>query len=273
MSLSVQNRLIEAIDGGDLAVVSSVLKKSPALLASLDEYGFTPLLRAVASIERSPELIEAFIKLGADVKFQSEEGYTALHMLSDVNGGSGTGEVPGKIARLLVAAGADVEARQHWGWTPLMLAAVEGTPDELQALVDVSGNVNHRFPVDTLPEFLCGRTTLMATIGNAAKTQILIRAGADLAAQDTHGETALEYARQCLDEDAEDPISMTQMLADMEAAGMDPDEPTDEGGLTSRQILADAMVGAFADAEAYDYPAEVRKSIAIIEQALRTASA
>jgi hypothetical protein len=151
--------------------------------------------------------------------------------------------------------------------------------------VDIGGNVNHRFPADTLPEFLGGRTTLMATVGHAAKTQILVRAGADVAAKDSHGETALEYARQCLEDDAEEPISMTQiteeltqatmtqMLADMEAAGMDPDEPADDSGLTSRQILADAMASAFADAQAYDYSAEVRKSIAIIEQALGSPSA
>ena len=74
----------------------------------------------------------------------------------DVNGPTGTGKMPEQIAKLLVNAGADVEIQQHWGWTPLMRAAVEGTPDELQAIVDVGGDVNKSFPSDTLPEFLDG---------------------------------------------------------------------------------------------------------------------
>ena len=44
----------------------------------------------------------------------------------------------------------------------------------------------------------------MATIGEPAKTQIMIDAGANLLATDAHGQTVLKYARQCLADAAED---------------------------------------------------------------------
>lgn len=194
----------EAIRDGNIRTVREMVDATPSLLDENNEYGFTPLMHAVSSMNRTPQLVQMLIDVGANVNAQTDEGYTALHMMIDVDGSTGFGEIPGQIARLLVEAGADIEVRQHWGWTPLMSAVVEGTADELQALVDVGADVNKTFPNDTLPDFLSGRTTLMATMGDADKTRILINAGANPSATDMHGQTALEYAQQCLTEVAED---------------------------------------------------------------------
>lgn len=157
-----KTELSQAIEDGDVRIVRKMLAREPSLVNESDEYGFTPLMRAVSSMERTPRLVKTLIDAGADVKIKTDEGYTALHMMIDVNGPTGTGKMPEQFAELLVNAGADVEVRQHWGWTPLMRAAVEGTPDELRALVDVGGDVNGSFPSNTLPEFLRGpnRTSL-----------------------------------------------------------------------------------------------------------------
>jgi hypothetical protein len=273
----------QAIDDGDVRIVRKMLAREPSLLHENDEYGFTPLMRAVSSMERAPRLVKCLIDAGADVNTKTDEGYTALHMMIDVNGSTGTGKVPEQIAKLLVDAGADVEVRQHWGWTPLMQAAVEGTPDELQALVDVGGDLNKLFPTDTLPEFLDGRTTLMATIGEPAKTQIMIDAGANLLAIDAHGQTVLEYARQCLAEAAEDVTDMTDITDDiadastaeslkqMKGAGIDPDAPIDDTGTTFRQSMEASLKETFTKAKEFDYGAEVRKSIHLLESALKNA--
>lgn len=266
----------QAIVDGDVRIVRKMIASEPSLLYENDEYGFTPLMRAVSSAERTPRLVKTLIDAGADVNIKTDEGYTALHMMIDVNGPTGTGKMPEQIAKLLFDAGADVEVRQHWGWTPLMRAAVEGTPDELQALVAVGGDVNKSFPSDTHPEFLDGRTTLMATIGEPAKIQIMIGAGANLLATDAHGQTVLEYARQCLSEDDADmneirddfaDASMAETLRQIKDAGIDPDAPIDDRGTTFRQSLKDT----FADAKEFDYTAEVRKSIHLLESALKNA--
>ena len=155
---------------------------------------------AVSCMERTLKLVRVLIDAGANVRAITKERYTALHMMIDVNGPTGSGRVPGQVARMLLKAGADTEVRQHWGWTPLMRAVVEGTSDEVRAIVDIGGKVNTRFPRHTKPAYLRGRTVLMAAIGAPAKVAILIDLGVDLTADDAYGKTALAYAQECLAE-------------------------------------------------------------------------
>ena len=80
----------------------------------------------------------------------------------------------------------------------------------------------------------------------ALTTQIMIGAGANLLATDAHGQTVLEYARQCLAEDDADmneitddfaDASMAETLRQIKDAGIDPDAPIDDRGTTFRQSL------------------------------------
>ena len=284
MTTSNHAALFKAIEDGNIDAVQRMVVETPALLDARDEYGFPPLMCAVSRMERTTRLVQVLIEAGADVNSKTDEGYTALHMLVDVNGGTGTGPIPGEIARLLVAAGADTEIRQHYGWTPLMRAAVEGTLDELQALIDVGGDVNKLFPSDTLPEFLSERTTLMATIAHPDKTGILLAAGANAAAIDTNGQTALEYAQQCLLESAENPVDVTARFADdsdealaamlkqAQAAGIDLDAPIDATETTYKQTFEaahrESTERTLAHLKEIDYAGDVRKSMRLIEAAL-----
>jgi len=269
----------DAIEQGNADLVQAMLAERPALIKQTNEDGLTPLMLAVRCVERTPQLVQVLIGAGADVNASTHEGYTPLHMMVDVNGPTGTGEIPGQIARLLVNAGADVEARQHWGWTPLMRAAMEGTDDELKALVDVGGKLNEVFPPSTLPVFLRGRTVLMATVGRPQKTQILIDAGVDVRAVDANGQTALEFARICLAEagdnrtdrqgtDAMIKASLAATLKGLNAAGIDPDSPMVGTGTTYRESVEASVKELFAGAGKYDHAEQVRRSIAIIEKGM-----
>jgi hypothetical protein len=275
--------LVEAIWDGDLKTVRALIDAEPSWLAWTDDNGTTPLMYAVGSSERSVELVEFFLDLGADVRARTKEGYTALHSMVDVNGPTGTGPIPGAIARMLVDAGADSEVRQHWGWTPLMQAAVEGTVDELKALVDVGSDLNKVFPSHTLPEFLRGRTTLMATASDPDMLKVLLDAGADASAVDAHGDTLLEYTKglliehenqEPLPEKSEEEIvrdSVNSFAEIMEEMGHNIDDPIGKTGETWRQMIESTARerASEPDALGYDYGANVRESIQLIEDWLR----
>lgn len=276
MARRTESDLFDAITDGDLARVEALVRDDPSRVESTDRFGRWPLLCAVGADLRSPDIVRALLEAGADARRATDEGYTALHVMVDVNGPSGTGEIPGRIARLLVDAGTPLEARQHWGWTALMRAAVEGTRDELRALVDVGGAVDGTFPDHTLPAFLRGRTTLMATIPRPEKLLVLLGAGARVSAVDAHGQTAIAYARDLLAEAAvEAPTGRAaerrlddacgSALDELARAGTDLDAIVDDAGRTLRSLLVSSLESALAAPREFDFDAAVRSSIRLLE--------
>ena len=88
------------------------------------------------------------------------------------------------IARLLLAQGADVNARQREGKTPIVDADVFMLPELRDAGADIQAADND------------GVTVLMTAIARAEteKVKWLIENGADTATKDNEGQTALNYA-------------------------------------------------------------------------------
>jgi len=169
--------LFQAIEDGDSMLVQSILRKQPRLVHARDKYEMTPLMAAVSSSERSVGVIETILKAGAVVNVKTSEGYTPLHMMVDVNGPSGSGNMPYEIANLLVRYGADTEVRQHWGWTPLMRAALEGTDDEFIAILGSGASAQEIYPTNSLPEFTRGADILEIVLSEPKKVSALIKEG------------------------------------------------------------------------------------------------
>lgn len=90
----------------------------------------------------------------------------------------------------LLAAGADVNARDCYGWTPLMWAVRRGaSPEVIDALVRADADVNVKSKDGRAP--LVWAT---AHAWNPATFRVLVEAGADVNARDRYGRTALMWA-------------------------------------------------------------------------------
>eukprot|EP00803_Ostreobium_quekettii_P008573 evm.model.scf_15EXC.6 EVM.evm.TU.scf_15EXC.6 scf_15EXC:113569-121577(+) len=101
--------------------------------------GWTPLNIAVKA-GRAP-IARALIKANADPNKGNWRGDTPLHMVSFSSVGP---EDPIFIARDLLDAGSNLEARDNLGWTPLMWASHFGHAGILQLLLDEGANPDVR---------------------------------------------------------------------------------------------------------------------------------
>ena len=136
----------------------AVLLDAGADIHVRDQFGAT-LLHA-AAVHGQPEYIAALIDAGLDVNARDESGRTPLHVAVSVNNSMGadlasildldpTEDVTAtRLAFLaanvvaLIKAGADIDARDEDGETPLHSAAESGNPEHIAVLVDAGADIN-----------------------------------------------------------------------------------------------------------------------------------
>ena len=94
--------------------------------------------------------------------------------------------IPG--INVLIFLGADKDAKDHNGWTPLAHAAFENKTKAANHLLNLGADPKSRTAMGSTPAILA------ATAGNAYIIRILRNFGADLNAQDNSGYTALMRA-------------------------------------------------------------------------------
>lgn len=177
------------------------------------KWGITPLMAA-----KSVGVAEALLAAGADVdaathfdKSGLEPGHTALMKAA------GRGDLP--IIELLLAHGADVEAKDSEGRTALVRAAADGNAQVSQALIDAGaavGLVEAALLGDTArvrgllaggglqPELMASALWWAAGRGQDASVRLLLEAGAPVDARGCRESTALMHAALCGQADAVD---------------------------------------------------------------------
>lgn len=146
-----------------------------------------------AWVARIPaESVQGCLKTGIPVDARDEEGATFLARM--VSSGPCCTDFE-SVLSVFVAAGADVNAADTAGKTPLHRASANDLPAVISALLDAGANPTAR---DSQ-----GSTPLHAAVGNwrwraAADTSVrlLAAAGADLNARNNEGETPLDIARR-----------------------------------------------------------------------------
>lgn len=95
-----------------------------------------------------------------------------------------------KLLRSLVDHGADIEARDRCGNTPLATAAIDCTPDAVQILLAAGADVNASNKVGETPLMIAAMNN-----SNAIATALLAY-GAERGKRNSYGETALDLARR-----------------------------------------------------------------------------
>jgi ankyrin repeat protein len=167
-----------AIEDGNLDLIRELARSDPSVVnRQAAGQVYPPLAHAIREMDRSFPVIELLVLSGANVNWKTAEGYTPLHMNMDMNGPTGSGELPYRIAALLKEHGADVEARNHYGWTPLMRAALEGTVDEFAALLDIGASFTASYLNESMPYFTRGQSIAQVVLPRPEKVRLLLRHG------------------------------------------------------------------------------------------------
>jgi ankyrin repeat protein len=146
--------------------------------AWLDE--LPPLVRAAA--KGDDREVERILARGTDPNEADSSGWTALHAAATRNHVD--------VVRRLLSSGADVDARTEDGVTPLLNAACAGRP-VIEALLAAGANAAAKDrgqgwrPLDRFADY-----------ANAAGVELVLKAGADVDAEDFNGGTALANAAE-----------------------------------------------------------------------------
>jgi len=108
--------------------------------------GATPLV--LAAEVNNTEAVKVLLQAGADPRIPTDQGTTALTL--SAGGGTDIQRMRApeeraaavETAKLLLAAGTDVNAAGQYGWTALHAAAYQGLTDVIELLVSKGANVN-----------------------------------------------------------------------------------------------------------------------------------
>ena len=118
IKVSPSHELLEelktAVFDCDFLAIETALKKGAKPNLPYNHQGWTPFLRACREFYE-PEVIQLFLRYGANINSKNKYGETPLHMMAQKRSSY-------DCLELLIAEGANADAQDNAGWTPLMNA-------------------------------------------------------------------------------------------------------------------------------------------------------
>ncbi|KAM7392995.1 hypothetical protein PAMA_007896 [Pampus argenteus] len=204
-------RLLAAVEHGEVEKVASLLAKKGASVVKLDSEGKSAL--HVAAARGQADCLSVLLAHGADLSVTDAAGFNPLHLAAknshvecckkliqskcpiDAVDGSGKtalhhAAASGKIQtiQLLCELKSPINLKDADGLTPLLLSAKHGHAEVCSVLLDCCAEIN--------TSDNSGRTALMlATESNAVPViEVLVQRGADLSAVDSKGNNVIYYA-------------------------------------------------------------------------------
>ena len=172
---------------GTAAIVASkktfdALLQAGAKVNLRPENGITPLITAVQSLD--PLAVQFLLEAGADVLATDEFGFGILHFWSDYSMGDET------VLDLLLRNGADIEAKDLSGTTPLVRVVKTSQHRKIGLLLKAGADPNNSGPTGIVP--LSGAIVS----GDIEGVRLLLGAGANPTLRDENGFTPSLYALQ-----------------------------------------------------------------------------
>jgi ankyrin repeat protein len=148
MKEQLAQEFFNAVSAGDVAKVRSLLTEEPSLVFATDPRRKIPnkiMALHIASSNCNVELVRVLTQHGARADATGPGEFTPLHNLISRDHGPQVDKL--EILELLIAAGADVNARNEQGLTPLYSAVFRGygrgdPTDVVAALIGHGADVN-----------------------------------------------------------------------------------------------------------------------------------
>jgi ankyrin repeat protein len=173
----IETDIIRAAKNGDVQAVKALIAKDPSLAFREDENGNTPL--GLASLYGLIDVAQVLAVNKAVVNATNRSGVTALNSAAS-----------GAMAELLVDKGADVNARDNIGWTPLHCAARVCAKDVAAVLVTHGADVNATNNDAWTPLHWAARDGCKETV------EFLLAHKASVNCTNDEGETALSMVKR-----------------------------------------------------------------------------